>query len=348
MPTLYDKPHQKERRTRRRMPFRLTLSFKFPFKPRDSRPEIGEIFLDQRRVYILPTRAGCAFIGILLVLFIGAINYNLSLGFGLTFVLAACALIDMHLTFRNLAFLHLASGQNAPVFSGEEALFNLRLINRRKHPRYAIWLNFISGDLADLERPVDVAAASFSAVVLTATTSERGRMPAPRVRLQTRFPMGFLRAWCYWQPDGSVMVYPQPEDPGSAPPLPITALEGSTGQAHAGHEDFAGVRAYQPGDSLKHLAWRQIAKLSTADDPNLITKYFDDGAASDLTLDYAALPPGMDVEAKLSRLTRWVLEAEMLGLSYAFRIGDIDYVSAVGAAHQQACLQALALYEGGA
>ncbi|WP_240162441.1 DUF58 domain-containing protein [Glaciimonas sp. PAMC28666] len=335
-----------ERRTKRRMPFRLTLSFRFPFKPREGQAETGEVYLDQRRVYILPTRAGCAFFGILVLLFIGSINYNLSLGFALTFVLGACAVIDMHLTFRNLAFLYLASDHNAAVFSGQEAHFALRLINRRKHARYAVWLGFIGKNLPELDQPVDVPALATCAVIVTTATPHRGRLAAPRVRLQTRFPLGLLRSWCYWQPDGTVIVYPQPEDAASTPPLPTTAHEGNGGSPQAGHEDFAGVRPYQPGDPLKHLAWRQIAKLSSDVDANLITKYFNDGAASDLTLDYAALPHALDVEAKLSRMTRWILEAEMSGLPYAFRIGDIDYAAAIGAGHQQACLQALALYEG--
>lgn len=333
----------------KKLQFRAKFSLRFPFRPRDGQTESGEVFLGQRRVYILPTGAGCGFMAMLILLFVGAINYNLSLGFALTFVLAACAMIDMHLTFRNLAFLYLSSGRSAPVFAGQEALFELHLMNRRKHPRYAIWLGFIGPDLPDLEQPVDLAATASCRVVLTAATLERGWLAAPRVRLQTRFPLGFLRAWSYWQPDGKVLVYPQPESAASAPPLPMTALENSAGNAHAGHEDFAGVRAYQAGDSLKHLAWRQIAKLNSGDDATLatlITKHFDGGAASDLSIDYAKLPYTMAVEAKLSRMTRWILEAEMLGLPYAFRLGNIHYDAAVGAAHQQACLQALALYEG--
>jgi len=331
------------------MPLWAAFPFRFPFRPREGSPESGEVFLGQRRVYIVPTRPGFALMATLILLFIGAINYNLSLGFALTFVLAACAMIDMHLTFRNLAFLYLSSGRSAPVFAGQAALFELHLINRRKHPRYAIWLGFIGPDLPDMEQAVDLAASASCNVILSTTTLERGWLAAPRVRLQTRFPLGFLRAWSYWQPDGRVLVYPQPEPAASAPPLPMTALENSAGNAHSGHEDFAGVRAYQAGDSLKHLAWRQIAKLNSGDATltTLITKHFDGGAASDLSIDFAKLPHAMNVEARLSRMTRWILEADMLGLPYAFRLGNISYEASVGAAHQQACLQALALYEGG-
>jgi uncharacterized protein (DUF58 family) len=141
-----------------------------------------------------------------------------------------------------------------------------------------------------------------------------------------------------------VLVYPQPE---SFPaPMPIAALEKQDGRGQAGHEDFAGVRAYQSGDTLKHLAWRQIARLQSDDNSPLVTKHFEGGAASELVLDFAALPMHLDTEEKLSRMTRWVLEAEARGLPYAFRLRDVSYPPAIGPAHQAACLRAMALFEG--
>jgi hypothetical protein len=51
-------------------------------------PEIGPVVLGQRRVYILPTGGGL-FYGLTLVLMLlGSINYNLSLGYVLVFLLA--------------------------------------------------------------------------------------------------------------------------------------------------------------------------------------------------------------------------------------------------------------------
>ncbi|MEO6920401.1 MAG: DUF58 domain-containing protein [Collimonas sp.] len=314
------------------------------FQLRDAEP--GEVLLTQRRVFIVPSRPGLAFAFMLVLLFLCSINYNLSLGFGLTFLLAACAVIDMHLTFRNLAYLQLAAGKAAAVFAGEDALFELHLTNRRKHPRYAIWLGFIGRSLPAIERAVDVSAHSASHLTLAVTTSHRGWQPAPRIRLQTRFPLGLLRAWSYWQPDSKALVYPQPEASDSTPPLPLAPIEKSDGNGVAGHQDFAGIRPYQSGDSPKHLAWRQIARLDTDIEARLITKQFEGGAVSDLSIDYAALPYGMPVESKLSRMTRWILEAEARQLPYAFRLGDSFYAAALGPAHQRACLRALALYEG--
>jgi uncharacterized protein (DUF58 family) len=305
--------------------------------------EPGEVFLHQRRVFIVPTRPGLAFGAVVLVLFIGSVNYTLSLGFALTFLIAGCAIVDMHLTFRNLAHLHLAAGRTQAVFAGDEARFELHLLNRRKHDRYAIWLGFIGKGLPALEQSTDVAGNAASRVVLATPAVERGWLLVPRIRIQTRFPLGLLRAWSYWQPDAKVLVYPHPED--NAPPLPMHSDEREEGEGQGGHDDFAGVRAYQEGDSMKHLAWRQIAKVDLEAGGTLVTKHFEGGATSQIALDYAKLPRGMNVEMKLSRLTRWVIEAESRGLAYTFQLGETSLAPALGPAHQEACLRAMALYQ---
>lgn len=305
-------------------------------------PEPGEVFLRQRRVFIVPSGAGLAFAGLLVLLFIGSINYNLSLGFGLTFLLAACGLIDMHLTFRNLAHLYLAAGHTQPVFAGAEARFDLHLINRSKLDRHAIWIGFHERKQKHPLQAADIAAQSRHTVSLGLTAVRRGLVAAPRVRLQTRFPLGLFRAWSYWQPDVQVLVYPQPEL--AAPPLPLAAAAGRDGKGTAGEEDFAGVRAYRHGDTMKRLSWRHIARLDLQSEGTLIAKHFEGGAAAEITLDLAQLPSALDIEQKLSRLTRWVLEAESQGLPYAFRLGDHVFSAASGEAQRDACLRALALH----
>ncbi len=309
---------------------------------RQQKAETGEAFLSQRRVFIIPSKAGIAYFLMLIVLFIGSINYNLSLGFAFTFLLGACAVIDMHLTFRNLAHLYLTAGRSQPVFAGEDAQFEFHLINRSKHDRYAIWVNFVAAGLSDLAQPVDIAAQTTRNVLLTVPAARRGWLATPRVRLYTRFPLGLLRAWSYWQSDARTLVYPHPED--EAAPLPMTGTGKQDGQGSAGTDDFAGIRAYQAGDSLKRLAWRHIARMDAESADDLVTKHFEGGAANEVFLDFAALPRNMDLEAKLSRMTRWVIEAEARGLPYAFSLDGTVFAAALGPVHREACLRALALY----
>jgi uncharacterized protein (DUF58 family) len=304
--------------------------------------EPGEVFLNRRRVFIVPARPAMGFTLLLLVLLVGSINYNLGLGFALTFMMGSCAIVDMVQTNRNLSQLHLATGRAQPVFAGEEARFELFLHNRTARDRFAIWLGFTSA--GEARHVVDVAAGGSAAVTLAVRSSERGWLPAPRVRLHTRFPLGLFHAWSYWQPDARVLVYPFPEE--NAPALPMSGRASPDGQGAAGSDDFGGVRSYQPGDPMRHLAWRQIARLDPAFGGQIVTKHFEGGAVEDLTLDFAELPPAMGVEARLSRMTRWVLEAEQRAKPYAFRIGATSYPAACGEAHQAACLRALALFGG--
>lgn len=300
----------------------------------------GDVMLGQRRVYILPTRAGMGFGVLLMVLLVGSVNYNLGLGFGLTFVAAGCAVADMLATWRNLAGLTLRPGRAPDVFAGEEAPFELHVLNASRLDRYAVWIDFEHA--AAPRHAVDVDAGGSAAVVLGAPTGTRGWLAAPRVRVSTQFPLGLFRAWSWWQPDSRALVYPYPEQ--DAPPLPASGRPGPDGGGNAGSDDFAGVRSYQPGDPLRHLAWRQIARLDPALGGQLVTKHFEGGSVDELLLDFDALPARLDLELRLSRMTRWILEAESGALPYALRIGRIEFDAALGAAHQAACLRALALY----
>lgn len=309
----------------------------FPPKPAES----GEVYLHQRRVYILPSGAGLGFGAMLLLLFIGSVNYNLSLGFGLTFVLAACGVVDMHLTFRNLAYLTLAPGRSNPVFAGDMAHFEIHLLNRRRYERFAIWVNFEDASLGPAQA-ADVAVEERCTLQLSLPSVRRGYLHAPRIRLQTGFPLGLLKCWSYWHPAMSLLVYPHPEtDP---PPLPLHGVRHGSGQGRSGDDDFAGVRNYQAGDAMKHLAWRQMARLAPDLGGQLLAKHFEGGGEEELVLDLAQVPATLDLEARLSRLCAWVLAADHAGLPYAFRLPGLDFASASGAAHQQACLEALARF----
>lgn len=303
-------------------------------------PEPGEVFLRQRRVFTLPNKPGLMFILMLVVLFIASTNYSLNLGFALTYVLGGCAWVNTFYGFRNLAYLHLLPGVAPPVFAGEEAQYTLHIVNRRKNHRYAIHIGFADNALA--EQTIDIAPESQVSIQLAQATTQRGWQAIPRVRLQTWFPLGMLRVWSTWLPDMAALVYPQPE--ANPPPLPLTGVVNGEGQGHAGDEDFSGVRAYQNGDALKHLAWKHIARVDLEAGGHLITKQFSGGSASDLLLDFNQLSPHLDLELRLSRMTSWVLTAEAQQRPYAFRLDSIFFAANNGEAHQAACLQALALY----
>ncbi len=100
--------------------------------------EHGDVLLDRKRVYILPTRAGLLFAAAMLMLLVGAINYGLQLGFLLTFLVTSMAVIGMYHTHRNLARITLRGHHVDNVFAGDLASFQVSLSNPTAEARFAL------------------------------------------------------------------------------------------------------------------------------------------------------------------------------------------------------------------
>ena len=299
-------------------------------------PEHGVVVLRHRRVYIVPARLGWMFGATLVIMLIGSINYALSLGFALTFLLAGLGLAGMVHTARNLALLAVSTGRAEPVFAGEATQFRLFLDSSVRYDRPAILVRHLA---SGAQRVVDVAAGSVTQAVLAVPAARRGWMPLGRVMLETRFPLGLFRAWSYVEPDARCLVYPRPE----RSPLPAFSASTGAGSARAqaaGTDDFTALRAYQHSDSPRHVAWKAVAR---SDD--MLTKQFAGDSPAELWLDWRLLPSDLGVEERLSRLTGWVLAAEHSGARYGLRIPGLELPPAQGEAQRDACLQALALYQ---
>ena len=109
---------------------------------RRSGDDAEPLTLVQRRIYILPTRAGLMFGVILFAMMLGAMNYSNSLAFMLTFALASLGFVAMHHVHRNLLELVVRRGRADHVFAGGEAIFNIVIENPSGTDRYDIQLEF--------------------------------------------------------------------------------------------------------------------------------------------------------------------------------------------------------------
>lgn len=300
-------------------------------------PEQGTVVLVHRRVYIVPTRLGWIFGATLAILLVGSINYAISLGFALTFLLAGMGLAGMVHTARNLARVAVSSGRAEPVFVGESAQFRLYLDGRAAFDRPAVLARHVA---SGAQLVVDIPSAALAEVVLAVPAAKRGWLPLGRVMLETRFPLGLFRAWSYVEPAARCLAYPRPER-SPLPPSSPAAASGGVRAASQGNDDFAGLRSYQLSDSPRHVACKAVAR---SDD--MLTKQFSGEAASELWLDWRLLPAGIGLEQRLSRLTGWVLAAERDGSRYGLRLPGVELAPDRGDTHCAASLQALALYDG--
>lgn len=296
-------------------------------------PESGPVVLDRHRIFILPTRHGFLLACVLFIMLLGSINYNNSLGYGLTFLLASLGVVSILHTYRNLDALQFSVVAGQPVYAGEVAEFYLHIQSMRDTKRYHLQLD--SGQ-SDRQR-IDVENTDTFSIALRFPTQFRGRLTLPRLTLSTVFPLGLFRAWSYLHFDNHCLVYPQPAINSLA--LPVQNESDLAKQKYVvGLNDFIGLRNYQAGDSIRHIHWKTVAK-----NEKLLTKLFASYPANEVNLDWDYLA-GYSTESKLSHLCRWVVDAHQQKLRYAMRIPGNTIVANSGSAHKRQCLESLALF----
>ena len=303
---------------------------------RHVRNEQSPIVLTQRRIFILPTRSGLLFCVVLGVMLIGAINYSLSLGHALVFLLAGLGLVAMVHTFRNLVALRLTAGRSEAVFAGEIARFPITLKNTHHQARRALEFTF------DKQHSVllDIPPSEQAIIALPFSTVKRGRLMPGRITLSTTYPLGLFRAWSYPHPELSCLVYPTPLLT-PLPPASAAALSGLR-QGDTGQEDFTGLRLHQPNDSPRHIAWKTVAH--DIDSRPLLIKQFAGGGAEELWLDWLMTPSDSAIETRLSILCGWVLAVSSLSVRFGLRLPSLELAPDQGNSHRDTCLETLALY----
>lgn len=286
--------------------------------------------LSRARIFILPTRLGLLFALLLLAMLLGSINYNSSLGFALTFLLAGMGFIAILHTYRNLVRLEFSAGKVAPVFVGEAALFSVVINNPTAQPRYALVLQ--RHDQAPVLVPE--APAGSSTVTLSALAPRRGVVPFGTLTVSTRFPLGLFCAWSQLKLEGHCLVYPRP---GTTPPVMNPQSDARlAGVPGPGQDDFAGQRGYRPGDALSRVNWKAAARGQ-----GLLIKEFAGDGAGVVWLTWEGTQG--DGEARLSQLCRGVLDADAAAHTFGLRLPDATVGPGTGLSQRQACLGALAL-----
>jgi uncharacterized protein (DUF58 family) len=292
----------------------------------------ASVVLRHSRIYILPTRRGYAVIATLLMMLLTSLNYALSLGLGVTFLLAGLVSAALLHTFRNLAGIEIKPLAASDDFVGGHVMFSLALssgaIDRR-----AIT---ITGN--DVSATCGIAAASTQTITLAALATARGRVALGRVTLSSLHPLGLWRGWAYVHFPLSGVAYPAPE--AHAPPLP-SGVQGIDPRAigRGDDTDLAGLREYQRGDPLQRVAWKAVARGA-----GWFSKSFEGtGGGGPIALDWSRMPAHLDIESRLSRLSAWILAAERTTRPFALNIPGTALSTGSGREHRRAALTALAL-----
>lgn len=291
------------------------------------------VTLTQRTIYILPTRAGWMFGFTLCLLLVGAINYQLNLGYVLTFLLAGAAASALIVGHGILRGLQLSLSQPQPVFAGDALMLNIHLLNAHGRARPAVGVALHATRQWTWS---DVPAHGSAAAPIAFTAGQRGLHPIPLLIAETRYPLGIFRVWTLWQPRSRMLVYPRPEPqaPALPPGQPHPGSGVSTSSRAAG--EFDGIRAYRHGDPSKLIVWKKWAQSG-----QLVSRDTTQIHGRQLWLDWTQTGVA-EHEARLSRLAAWVLAADAAQLEYGLRLPAREIAPARGDLHRQHCLRALA------
>lgn len=298
-------------------------------------PRQRAVTLDQRRIFIFPGPRGGLFALVLVLLFLGGINYGNNQVLLLCFLLASLFNTAILHTYRNLSGLRIEASRAHGGFAGDAVDLDIVISGAPGRAHRGILLRW--DDAAELR--VDIEPDQPQTLRFSIPVTHRGRYVPPRLALRSFYPLGIIRAWSYVALDMEALVWPKPV----ADELP-PADDGSEeiaeheGRRARGVDEFDGLVRYVPGDAQTRIEWRVYARTD-----ELFTKRFTEPGRSRLWLDFAAFRQH-DTEARLSRLCHWAVTMEQREQPYGLRVPGTVIEPGQGEEHHQQVLRALALF----
>lgn len=297
--------------------------------PRDS------VTLNRRNIFILPTRNGLLYIFAAVLVFIAAINYAVSLAFGLAFFMVSVFILAILYAFNNLNQLTLSSQPTLAVFCGEQVNFKVLLSRTANKKHESLALKFAGASVSHS----DLLSQDQDTVLVFTRAARRGVFRAPRLHIETVFPLGLCRAWSVVDLNLSSLVYPKPIVFKMSEFNAGASGGDDTSISKQGSEDYYGLREYVPGDSLRQVAWKNVARGQ-----GMHVKEFVDYVDNKVWLDWDMFY-GFSTEEKLSRLCYCVLSLSKTRNPFGLKIPGIEIAPDCGIEHKNKLLKLLALHK---
>lgn len=296
------------------------------------------------QTYIMPTGHGVVFlIGIVFMVLVGA-TYSNNLIYLLAFFLFAAFVVSMVQTHHNIAKLSVEVISVEDAYNGGWAQLDLKLHHSQKAYRQNVAILF--PDLEWAERATGqlefLSPKGQARVSLSIKAKKRGRHSLPRIRLETKFPLGLFKSWRMLPLNGEAFVYPQAigQKNLSSCRVSFGAQKGESAKASRGEEaDFHEHKAYQLGESSRRVDWKLYARKRLK-----MIKSFEGRQEASFRFVYNE-SLGVDTEARLSQLSTWIEEARSKKLMFELWLPNKKIEMASGAQHARMSLRELAQFE---
>jgi len=295
-------------------------------------PAAASVVLQNRRLFIFPSRSGGLFLVVLALLLLLAINYQSNLVYGLAFWLFTVFIVAVHFTHANLMGLRVSAGSVESVYAGQLARCTLTLDCSSRHRGHTA-LKF---SWPESSCWVSVPAQGRVSITLERRVIARGWYQPPRVKVESWYPLGLLRCWSFIELDWSGLGWPKPEQPSVTTHL---ASAGHGARWHQqGGDDLTGFRDYREGDPLHRVSWRSFARQQP-----LQVRQFSTPQSDDMWLSWDQFETGTQ-EQRLSWLCWLAIRRDASGQAYGLRLPNVVIQPGTGDRHRMRVLRELALF----
>ena len=286
---------------------------------------------------IFPTASFAALVFVLTTMWYAASSQNSAAIYLLLFALTGVFLVSIPHTLINLAGVRTRLESAKPAFADDEVSLPVEIMNTSRATRYGIEL--VLSDANKTRERIDYIPPEKAArLTLRFPARQRGEHKIGTLWLTSAYLVGFVRVVKKIAHPQTYLVYPKPAGdprlPASLSRSPASSPQINTKEG----DDFSGVRAYVPGESQRHIDWKAVARGQP-----LMTKQFAAEPEGSIHLDFS-LVPSSNVEARLSQLALWVIEAERARRPYGLRLPGTKILPAIGPTHFHRCLHALSLF----
>ncbi len=291
--------------------------------------------LPRSGTYLFPNRNTIGLLAVLAAMWYAGSSQNNGAAYLLCFFIGAVVLVSAAHTWANLKGITFGIGAVAPAYEG--GVLILPILARSTNGRSHFGLAVTQGKARELRIP-ELSGTQALRLELAVPARQRGVFENVEIAVRSIYPLGFFTVRRHFLLERTHFIYPEPKGERPLPFRGPRQHENADGHRYSG-DDFAGVRGWLPGESMRHIDWKAAARNET-----LLIKQWSGSAGRDLWLKWDAVP-STDPEARLQQLARWVLLAEAQGLKYGLTIPGAKLLPARGDGHLHQCMRALASFE---
>jgi len=302
--------------------------------------------MKREAIRLRPTGLWVVFGPVLACMLFAAINYSNNLVYAVLYLVASLSFISIFHTWRNLASLRLEHLRIHSAFAGEDVQVEIFLSAPTDRPVFSLYFARLGEEAGLVRRPAPliarggrgwrIHAGDSCSVEATFPVSRRGMYRFETLLVKSSYPFGLFAASFRVPIDAVYYVYPQPKGKDIWPEMRPVGDSGSPFSQKPG-DDFSGVRAYMPGESLRHVDWKAYARGRP-----LSVKQFTGGDGQELWLDAAEMAR-LPLEERLSQLSLWIVNAEKAEIPYALKLGRTTLPLGLGPEQSHRALETLAV-----